>query len=170
MKQCKRCLETKDESEFYTDKNRKSGLVAQCKLCYSLRNESSYKQRRVDPEYAAKECARVQQWRIENSEKYRQGYTNYYKRNAKAIYTRLKFIKCARNNRNPEWLSDEDKWIITEIYRLADQRTEVLGYKWEVDHIIPLKGKQVSGLHVPANLQVVPAEYNRSKGNKFQID
>jgi hypothetical protein len=39
--------------------------------------------------------------------------------------------------------------------------------KLQVDHEIPLQGENISGLHVPWNLQVIPASKNQSKGNKY---
>jgi hypothetical protein len=41
------------------------------------------------------------------------------------------------------------------------------GPAFELDHVIPLKGKLVSGLHVPSNLRVVPRVVNQAKQNKF---
>jgi 5-methylcytosine-specific restriction endonuclease McrA len=41
------------------------------------------------------------------------------------------------------------------------------GVQWHVDHIIPLQGKNVSGLHVPENLQVIQGSLNIKKGNRF---
>lgn len=53
---------------------------------------------------------------------------------------------------------------------LARLRSSTTKLKWDVDHIVPLQGKTVSGLHVWANFAVVPASVNRSKGNKFWPD
>ncbi len=47
-----------------------------------------------------------------------------------------------------------------EIYDLAALRTKILGFPWEVDHVIPLRSKLVQGLHCEANLRVIPAKLN----------
>lgn len=73
----------------------------------------------------------------------------------------------AKLNRTPKWLNEFDLYVIKEIYDLAIRRTKIHGFMWHVDHIIPLKGKLVSGLHVPNNLQVIPATENLRKLNKF---
>ena len=69
--------------------------------------------------------------------------------------------------RKPKWLTDEDMWVIKEIYALAAIRTKQFGFVWHVDHIVPLQGENVCGLHVPNNLQVIPAVQNWVKGARF---
>lgn len=64
-------------------------------------------------------------------------------------------------------ISPENAQEIALIYREADALTVATGKKHHVDHIVPLQGKTVSGLHVPWNLQVIPANDNMSKGNRF---
>lgn len=63
----------------------------------------------------------------------------------------------------PNWLSEFDNLFIKEIYSLAVLRSKATGVKYQVDHIIPLHGKNVCGLHVPSNLQLLTAEENLKK-------
>jgi hypothetical protein len=69
--------------------------------------------------------------------------------------------------RTPKWLTDDDLWIIEQAYELAALRAKMFGFPWHVDHIVPLQGKLVSGLHVPENLQVIPGSENVKKSNKY---
>ena len=73
----------------------------------------------------------------------------------------------AKMNRTPKWLTSDDLWVIKQAYKLAALRTAMFGFAWHVDHIIPLQGKLVSGLHVPNNLQVIPWRDNVLKANKY---
>lgn len=69
--------------------------------------------------------------------------------------------------RSPAWLTDFDKLKIKCIYSIASMLSHENKEAWHVDHIIPLQGKEVCGLHVPNNLWFVRAEENLSKGNKL---
>ena len=64
----------------------------------------------------------------------------------------------------PSWADTE---AIETIYRQAQRMTKETGVPHDVDHVIPLQGKLVSGLHVVENLAVIPRFANRSKSNKF---
>jgi len=66
----------------------------------------------------------------------------------------------AIKQRTPVWSNEE---TILEVYKKATKNEHV-------DHIIPLQGKRVSGLHVHNNLQILPASENLSKSNKFTED
>jgi rubredoxin len=77
--------------------------------------------------------------------------------------------KTAKLKRMPIWLTVDDHWMIKEAYALAALRTQMFGFSWHVDHVLPLQGKLVSGLHVPLNLQVIPGAQNTAKGNRFEV-
>jgi len=62
------------------------------------------------------------------------------------------------------------EFVFEEAYDLAKLREKITGYKWHIDHIIPLNGKTICGLHVWSNLQVIPATLNLSKGNKEMVN
>ena len=77
--------------------------------------------------------------------------------------------RAALLQRIPVWQTKFDELKIKCIYSVAAMLTRVNNEPWTVDHIIPLQGKIVSGLHVPSNLQVMRARENEAKRNKYEI-
>jgi len=96
---------------------------------------------------AVKELCRA--WRIKNKDKI----------NAKSS------IRRARKLKVNDIKTADDRWLLQEIYKLAQLRTKVTGFNWDVDHIIPLSKE---GRHCLTNLQIVSASWNRSKGNRHE--
>lgn len=74
-----------------------------------------------------------------------------------------------RRNRQatPKWLTKEQKQQIVNIYEHMRDCRATTGEDYHVDHIIPLRGENICGLHVPWNLQVLPADVNVSKSNEI---
>jgi hypothetical protein len=77
--------------------------------------------------------------------------------------------RAAKAQRTPPWLGEEHRLVIGWMYEAAQLLTEATGVLHHVDHIVPLRGKTVSGLHVPWNLQCLPAKANLSKSNKVAL-
>lgn len=69
--------------------------------------------------------------------------------------------------RTPSW--DPNAHLIIAKYQLAAMLTKASGISHHVDHIIPLQGKKVSGLHTFANLRVIPGSDNVKKSNSYTI-
>ena len=143
MRSCKKCLLQKPLECFTPDKNCKEGRTYTCKTC---RHEQRTIYRKQNP---------LTYYGHLDPEKARQRQKTFYKKNPKYC----KRYKLKPTKRQPIW-ADIKK--IQEIYLNCP-----LGY--HVDHIIPLRGKFVSGLHVPENLQYLPALENIRKGNKYAI-
>jgi hypothetical protein len=67
----------------------------------------------------------------------------------------------------PPWLTRRQKSEIRQLYQIAITMTKTTGEQYVVDHIVPLRGETVCGLHVPWNLRVITQEENLKKSNKL---
>lgn len=85
------------------------------------------------------------------------------------VASNIRKYQASKICRTPVWLTDFDKLKMQCVYSVAAMLTRENKESWEVDHIIPLQGKLVSGLHVPSNLQVIKASSNRIKNNKYEV-
>lgn len=75
--------------------------------------------------------------------------------------------RAAKLERTPVWSDDS---AIRKMYDEAGKITRSTGIPHHVDHVIPLQGEKVSGLHVPENMQILPASENIRKSNKYDPD
>lgn len=74
--------------------------------------------------------------------------------------------RAAKLNATPPWLTQEHLEQIESMYSFAKKLGALTGQSFDVDHIVPLQGENVCGLHVPWNLQLLDQKLNRSKSNK----
>ena len=167
MKTCNYCHLEKATTEFYKKPTSKDGFFWWCRDCHKEKMKVKYYELASNPEYRAAEQIRICEFWRNNPEKRTEADKKYLENNRAKINAKLKKRYAAKRNRTPAWLSGEDIWMIEQAYELAQLRSQVFGFQWHVDHVVPLQGKLVSGLHVPHNLQVIPAWDNRNKSNKF---
>jgi hypothetical protein len=143
MKTCNCCHETKELTDF-AKKNQKY-YRAHCKACAVIKARER-RARRPGCESKAKKT-----WRSKNP-----AYNKF------AEKTRL----LRKENRVPTWADIDAMFAVyAEAHRLRARGEDVA-----VDHIVPLRGDRVSGLHNQFNLQVIDAEWNRIKGNEWWPD
>ena len=75
--------------------------------------------------------------------------------------------RAAKIGAMPCWLTDEQRRQIAAIYRKARRLSRETGVEHHVDHIHPLRGETVCGLHVPWNLQILTESENCAKSNNL---
>lgn len=140
----------------------------------SAYNKEKWAQKKDDKEFRDKENARTLAWYHKNFEKIKEKKyardKEWRSRNKGIINFHTNKRYTIRKQRLPKWVTEENKLQIKAMYMLASSLTKATGVQWHVDHIIPLQGKTVSGLHVPENLQVIQGSLNNRKRNKFDVE
>jgi hypothetical protein len=102
----------------------------------------------------------------EDITKYRK---TWKKANPELVLANDKHRRTKHKQATPKWLTQEHKAQIKQFYLDAMLVSKVTGVPYAVDHIVPLRGELVSGLHVPWNLAVITREENSKKSNKINL-
>lgn len=155
------------ENKYFTGKPCLRGHVAHrytkdstCCQCVSE------KQKQYRTEQSERFWKVRRKWISENIELVRKRKAEWKKRNPAKVVLDTVNRNAAKLQRTPAWLTPVDLLEIESIYEYCSALRKC-GLDYHVDHIVPLRGTIVSGLHVPLNLQVIPASENNRKRNKY---
>ncbi len=164
MKTCSSCLKETAKINFRNKKDSADGLHPWCIPCCKTYSKNHYQENKQD--YIEK----AKSWQSENKDKRKQILSKHKRENrAKHTADTAKY-RADKDKRTPNWLTEFDHIHIKALYQLAAMRTRESGFPWHVDHVIPLRGKNVSGLHTPSNMRVIPGEENVRKNNVYAVE
>ncbi len=166
MKECSKCKQVKPYEAFHKNASNKDGYNFQCKECRKEGCASYFASLSKEDKEVRNESKRL--WAAKNKDHvldYAKAYASVNK--ARRTATQRK-RELAKKQRTPSWLSEQDLLHILCLYQVAAMRNRETDIAWHVDHIVPIQGKNVCGLHVPWNLQVIPALENNRKYNKYE--
>lgn len=111
-----------------------------------------YNKKRLDSEFRKQKAEKTRRWAKENPDK---------------VLEQSARKRACKLQRMPKWLTVDQREEIKRIYSEAKKLSCEQNIVYHVDHIVPLRGKMVSGLHVPWNLRILRATENMEKSNKF---
>lgn len=187
MKRCPKCGRELEQSDFAKDRSTKDGLSSWCRDCTRAKNAKRYSEdrvRRLNKQKAYHEAnreaglermraryqsmpdaykAEAMQWAEANRDKVRKKAQRYYKARPEYFLEKSRRRQLMVEQQTPKW-ADLDK--IREIYAQARALTKSTGIPHEVDHVVPIKGRNVCGLHCEGNLEIKTRDANRRKTNK----
>lgn len=169
---CKICANEKAKQRYYKlleDKPERILSNRETTRKWKERNKEKIKENSRN--YGIKNFDRLkkekQEEHVKNPQKRKIRAKTYAQNNPAGVLARSRKHQTAKLQRTPPWLTAQQFKEIEAFYLVSAMMAKLTGVQHNVDHIVPLQGKNVSGLHIPVNLQILTAEENISKGNKW---
>lgn len=116
---------------------------------------------REEVKIAARE--RAKEWAQSNKDRKREYDRNWIENNRAISRSHKARRRAKERTATPPWLTETQLEAIKAVYLEAERLFKETGIPYQVDHIVPLSGKTVSGLHVPWNLRAIPAQENNRR-------
>lgn len=160
----------KERAAAWYEKNRDEIIERVRTNYYKDVNKSRQRARDYAAENRAAARERAIQWRKENPDKKKAADLKWKTANPHLDHSLKAKYRAARRMACPPWVDEAHMTRIHEVYRLRRQISEQTGVVHEVDHIVPLQGKTVCGLHVWWNLRVIPREENNRRPRIWSDD
>ena len=160
-KYCSKCKCIYSIKSFGKDNSRWNSLAVFCKACINTES-NNWKRDNPDKVYETNK-----RWKAKNPEKVKSYRTKHRLANLHKDAAKSALRRASKQRATPKWLSEEQKKEIISLYYLAKKLTKENNIVYHVDHIVPLNGTNICGLHVPWNLQVITAVENMKNGNKY---
>lgn len=137
-------------------------------------NEDRYRARNAEyfsrPEVLERARRNTKEWTARNKDKKREYDKDYVSKNTARVRSYKAKRRAKERNATPPWLTNDQLEAIRAVYVEAERLTIETGVPHQVDHIVPLSGKTVSGLHVPWNLRAIPAVENNRRPRVWTED
>lgn len=182
-KTCSKCKVIKPLEAFNKSKKYAIGVRCECRECQNAAART-YKPNRTEYQrehyknnkvryleaarrYKAKRPGLSAKEYNANKEYFKEYGKNWRRNNSDKNTAKSNRYRAGLDKATPKWLTEEQHKQILAFYSEAKRLTIESGILYEVDHIIPLNGKTVCGLHVPWNLQILTKVDNIKKSNKL---
>lgn len=163
MKECRKCKNTLPLNSFSKYKRSPDGLQLRCKSCC----KEDYRRYR-DRYKSIDRSEYFTEYRKENRELIRERNRKWQSENKETVLKKEHRRRKKLKDATPAWLSDYDKQEIRNYYIARNVMRVASGENYTVDHVIPFCGDNVSGLHVPWNLQIITNIENILKGTSVE--
>ena len=162
-KTCTKCGCESPEDNFHRDKSRSDGRAPWCKVCVKANSKRCYDARPREDRLRVKRA-----WQSRNRDHVNSYNNRWQKSNPDKHCAKVNLQRAKKSNATPPWLSSAQRGDMVKMYKLAKKFESLFGVSYHVDHIVPINGDNICGLHVPWNLQLLESKLNIKKSNIFE--